>query len=68
VSHIIRLAKDIAEDMNAFLSLKVVGQCCGLQLRVTPSEREYKEKMRENFIALSKRKAAGRLNRLGPNI
>jgi hypothetical protein len=51
-----------------FVTERAFCQCCGLQLRVTPSEREYKAKMRENFIALSKRKAAGRLNRLGPNI
>jgi hypothetical protein len=31
-----------------------------MQLRITPSEGEYKEKMRENLIAISKKKAAGR--------
>jgi hypothetical protein len=29
-----------------------------MQLRVTPSEREYKEKMRENLITINKKKAA----------
>jgi glutamate/tyrosine decarboxylase-like PLP-dependent enzyme len=33
-------------------------ECCGMQLRVTPSEREYKEKMRENLITINKKKAA----------
>ncbi|MGA7601676.1 MAG: hypothetical protein WCE33_01230 [Nitrososphaeraceae archaeon] len=34
-----------------------------MQLRVTPSEREYKEKMRENLITLNKKKAASRIDR-----
>jgi hypothetical protein len=37
-------------------------QCCGMQLRLTPSEGEYKEKMRENLILIKKRKAARRNN------
>jgi hypothetical protein len=34
-----------------------------MQLRFTPSEREYKEKMRENLITLNKKKAASRIDR-----
>jgi hypothetical protein len=30
-----------------------------MQLRITPCEGEYKEKMRENLIAIKKKKAAG---------
>jgi hypothetical protein len=29
-----------------------------MQLRVTPSEREYKEKMRENLITINKKRVA----------
>ena len=32
----------------------------GMQLRITPCEGEYKEKMRENLIVIKKQKAIGR--------
>jgi hypothetical protein len=41
-----------------FMTMRLFCECCGMQLRVTPSEREYKEKMRENLITINKRKAA----------
>jgi hypothetical protein len=31
-----------------FITKRLFCECCGMQLRVTPSEREYKEKMRES--------------------
>jgi hypothetical protein len=31
-----------------------------MQLRLTPSDGEYKEKMRENLILIKKKKAVGR--------
>jgi hypothetical protein len=34
-----------------------------MQLRVTPPEREYKGKMRENLITLNKKKTASRSDR-----
>jgi hypothetical protein len=41
------LVRNIAGDVNATLSPKnIFCQCCGMQLRATPAEREYKEKMR----------------------
>jgi hypothetical protein len=41
-----------------FITKRLFCECCGMQLRVTPSEREYKEKMRENLITINKKKAA----------
>jgi hypothetical protein len=37
-----------------FITKRLFCECCGMQLRVTPSEREYKEKMRENLIIVNK--------------
>jgi hypothetical protein len=34
-----------------------------MQLRVTPSEREYREKMRENLVTINKKKASSRSDR-----
>jgi hypothetical protein len=54
------LEKDIAEDVNATLSpIGRFRQCCGMHL-ITPSESEYKEKIRENLIAVSKKDGTGR--------
>jgi hypothetical protein len=39
-----------------FITKRLFCECCGMQLRVTPSEREYKEKMRENLITINKKK------------
>jgi hypothetical protein len=33
--------------VNVILSLKRFCQCCGMQLRDTPAEKEYKEKLNE---------------------
>jgi hypothetical protein len=43
------LVRNIVGDVNTILSLKrdSVNVCCGMQLRLTPSERDYKEKIRE---------------------
>jgi hypothetical protein len=46
-----------------FITKRLFCECCGMQLRVTPSEREYKEKMRENLITVNKKKAASRSDR-----
>ena len=43
-----------------FVTEKKFCQCCGMQLRITPCEGEYKEKMRENLIVIKKQKAIGR--------
>jgi hypothetical protein len=37
-----------------FMTMRLFWECCSMQLRVTPSEREYKEKMRENLITVNK--------------
>jgi hypothetical protein len=42
---IILLARNIVQDVNVTLSSKMYCQCCGMQLRTTPTEREYKEKV-----------------------
>jgi Fe-S oxidoreductase len=59
---------DISLGSEAASRIKVTEkrfcQCCGMQLRLTPSEGEYKEKMRENLIT-NKKKAAGRNNSPG---
>ena len=39
--------------------------CCGMQLRLAPSEGEYKEEMGENMIIINMKKAAGRNNSPG---
>jgi hypothetical protein len=72
VNHIIRLERDIAEDVNVSLSLTKnfvnpveCSQSCGMQLRLTPSEGEYKEEMGENMIIINTKKAAGRNNSPG---
>jgi predicted membrane chloride channel (bestrophin family) len=40
------LARNIVEDASVILSLKIYFcQCCGMQLRGSPAEREYKEKL-----------------------
>jgi hypothetical protein len=44
-----------------FVTEKRFCQCCGMQLRTTPSEGEYKEKMSENLTTV-KKKAAERNN------
>jgi hypothetical protein len=46
-SPIILLAKNTAEDASAtyFITTKIFCQCCGMQLRTTPAERECKEEM-----------------------
>ena len=36
--------KNIAKDVSVALSLKIYFECCGMQLRGTPAERECKEK------------------------
>jgi hypothetical protein len=46
-----------------FMTMRLFWECCSMQLRVTPSEREYKEKMRENLITVNKKKAASRSDR-----
>jgi rRNA maturation endonuclease Nob1 len=38
-----------------FVTEKKFCQCCGMQLRLTPSERDYKEKIRENQITITKK-------------
>jgi hypothetical protein len=48
-----------------FVTDKKFCQCCGMQLRLTPSEGEYKEEMGENMIIINMKKAAGRNNSLG---
>jgi hypothetical protein len=45
VNHAIRLERDIAEDVMFLFIDKKFCQCCGMQLRLTPSEGEYKEEM-----------------------
>jgi rRNA maturation endonuclease Nob1 len=30
-----------------FITIKIFCQCCGIQLRATPTEKEYKEKVNE---------------------
>jgi hypothetical protein len=42
------LARSSVEDVSVtyFIIKKIFCQCCGMQLRTTPAEREYKEKMR----------------------
>jgi hypothetical protein len=47
-SRIILLARSIVEDVSVtyFIIKKIFCQCCGMQLRTTPAERECKEKMR----------------------
>jgi hypothetical protein len=47
-----------------FVTEKRFCQCCGMQLRLTPSERDYKEKIRENQIIITKKKSAERHDRL----
>jgi hypothetical protein len=47
-----------------FITKRLFCECCGMQLRVTPSEREYKEKMRENLVTINKKKAASRTTEL----
>jgi hypothetical protein len=37
-----------------FMTMRLFCEYSGMQLRVTPSEREYKEKMRENLITVNK--------------
>jgi hypothetical protein len=52
VSHIIQLVRNIVEDVSVtyFITEKIFCQCCGMQLRTTPAEREYKEKVnRKNY-------------------
>jgi hypothetical protein len=41
------LARSIVEDVSVtyFIIKKIFCQCCGMQLRTTPAEREYKEKV-----------------------
>jgi uncharacterized OB-fold protein len=46
-----------------FVTKRVFCECCGMQLRTTPMEIYLKQKMRENLITLTKKKAAGRPNR-----
>jgi hypothetical protein len=65
VNHVIRLERDIAEDVMFLFIDKKFCQCCGMQLRLTPSEGEYKEEMGENMIIINMKKAAGRNNSLG---
>jgi hypothetical protein len=48
-----------------FVTDKKFCQCCGMQLRLTPSEGEYKEKMRENLIFIKKKKAVLHKGRSG---
>lgn len=48
-----------------FVTDKKFCQCCGMQLRLTPSEGVYKEEMRENMIIINMKKAAGRNNSPG---
>jgi hypothetical protein len=51
VSHIIQLARDTVEDVSTILLLKKsFCQCCGMRLRPSPSDREYKERMRVSNI------------------
>jgi hypothetical protein len=47
-SRIILLARNIVEDVSAtyFITKSISCQCCGMQLRATPTEREFKEKVR----------------------
>jgi hypothetical protein len=42
------LARNIVEDVSAtyFITKSISCQCCGMQLRATPTERELKEKIR----------------------
>jgi hypothetical protein len=47
-SHIILLVRNIVEDECYFITKNIFCQCCGMQLRATPTERELKEKMRAN--------------------
>jgi hypothetical protein len=44
-----------------FVTEKKFCPCCGMQLRITPSEGQYKEKMRGNLITV-KKNAEGRTN------
>jgi rRNA maturation endonuclease Nob1 len=44
-----------------FVTDKKFCPCCGMQLRITPSEGQYKEKMRGNMITV-KKNAEGRNN------
>jgi hypothetical protein len=48
-----------------FVTDKKFCQSCGMQLRLTPSEGEYKEEMGENMIIINTKKAAGRNNSPG---
>jgi hypothetical protein len=51
------LAKNIVEDVNVTLSpKKIFCQCCGMQLRTTPAERECKEKVNSKKKRERKRK------------
>ena len=45
-SHIL-LVRNIVEDASVtyFITTKIFCQCCGMQLRTTPAERECKEKL-----------------------
>jgi len=45
-----------------FITKKIFCECCGMQLRTTPMESYLKQKMRENLITPTKKKAAGRLS------
>jgi hypothetical protein len=54
------LAKNIAEDANVTLSPKIYCQCCGMQLRGSLAEREFKEK-----VYSKKKKERKRKLRLG---
>jgi hypothetical protein len=43
------LVRNTAEDASVtyFITRKIFCQCCGMQLRATPAEKEYKEKLNE---------------------
>jgi hypothetical protein len=46
------LLRNTAGDASVtyFITEKIFSQCCGMQLRTTPAEREYKEKVnRKNY-------------------
>ena len=62
MNRIIQLEKDTAEDVNATLSLtKNFVHAVECELRITPSEGQYKEKMRGNLITV-KKNTEGRSN------